>query len=52
MPGGRLKFIDIYPLMLGANGKPKPEYFIWDGLHPSAACYRMWAHLIKLYLDF
>jgi lysophospholipase L1-like esterase len=48
----RLKFIDIYPLMLGANGRPKPEYFIWDGLHPSAKCYRMWAEVIKPYLDF
>jgi lysophospholipase L1-like esterase len=52
IPGDRLKFIDIYPLMLGANGKPKPEYFIWDGLHPSAACYRIWAQAIKPYLDF
>ena len=48
----RTEFIDIYPLMLGADGKPKPELFIADGLHPSAECYRMWAGVIKPYLDF
>jgi lysophospholipase L1-like esterase len=51
MPGEWLKFIDVYPLMLGADGKPKPEYFISDGLHPSAVCYRMWAGKIRPYLD-
>jgi lysophospholipase L1-like esterase len=52
MHGDRLKFIDIYSLMLGPNGRPKREFYILDGLHPSAACYRMWAGVIKPYLDF
>jgi len=52
MPGDWLKFIDVYPLMLGADGKPKPEFFVSDGLHPSVACYRMWAGIIRPYLDF
>jgi lysophospholipase L1-like esterase len=52
MPDKELRFIDIYPLMLGADGKPKRELFLMDGLHPSAKCYQMWAGVIKPYLDF
>lgn len=48
--GGYLKFIDIYPLMLGSDGKPKRDLYLWDGLHPSAKCYKMWAEVITPYL--
>jgi lysophospholipase L1-like esterase len=47
----KLKFIDAYPLMLGADGKPRPELFLKDGLHPSAKCYQLWAGKIKPLLD-
>jgi lysophospholipase L1-like esterase len=46
-----LRFIDIYPLMLGPDGKPNPELLLADGLHPSAKCYQIWADAIKPYLD-
>jgi lysophospholipase L1-like esterase len=51
MPGDGLDFIDIYPLMLGADGKPRPDLFILDGLHPSAKCYQLWAAAIKPHLE-
>jgi hypothetical protein len=33
--------------MLGADGKPKPELFIDDGLHLSRAGYDEWNKLIR-----
>lgn len=47
----KLTFINVYPSMLGADGKPKPELFLADGLHPSAKCYDLWAKLITPYLE-
>jgi lysophospholipase L1-like esterase len=51
LPGDYLKFIDVYPAMLGADGKPQPDLFIADGLHPSAKCYELWTGIIKPYLE-
>jgi lysophospholipase L1-like esterase len=45
-----LKFIDVYSPMLGADGKPRPELFLADNLHPSAKCYQLWTELIDPYL--
>lgn len=39
----KLRFIDVYPLMLGEDGKPKRDLFLPDGLHPSIKCYKLWA---------
>ena len=52
MKDPELQFIDIYPLMLGADGLPRKELFEADGLHPSAKCYALWAEKIRPYLDF
>lgn len=38
----RIGFIDIRPVMLGADGKPRPELFLEDGLHLSVAGYAAW----------
>ena len=51
MQEAKLEFIDIYPAMLGTDGKPKPELLLKDGLHPSAQCYELWAKIIKPYLE-
>lgn len=51
MKGDKLVFIDVYPSMLDADGKPKAGLFLSDGLHPSAKCYQLWASLIKPWLD-
>jgi lysophospholipase L1-like esterase len=47
----KLIFVDVYPSMIGADGKPKPDLFLKDGLHPSAKCYQMWAKLIAPRLE-
>lgn len=47
----KLVFINIYPMMLGEDGKPKADLFLRDGLHPSEKCYQMWAKIIAPHLD-
>ena len=42
-----LVFADVGPPMLGANGEPKPELFVEDGLHLSDAGYDTWADVLK-----
>ncbi|HWY75064.1 MAG TPA: SGNH/GDSL hydrolase family protein [Verrucomicrobiae bacterium] len=42
-----LDFVDVYPAMLGSDGKPRPELFVKDGLHLSEAGYALWTRLIK-----
>ncbi|HTL18257.1 MAG TPA: SGNH/GDSL hydrolase family protein [Patescibacteria group bacterium] len=36
-------FIDVFPLMLGPDGKPRPDIFLKDGLHMNAKGYEIWA---------
>jgi lysophospholipase L1-like esterase len=43
----RLVFLDIAPLMLGADGKPDPELFVKDGLHMSPAGYKKWSDALR-----
>lgn len=42
----RLLFIDIATPMLGADGKPRPELFVQDGLHLSPAGYALWTKVV------
>jgi lysophospholipase L1-like esterase len=42
-----LIFVDIFPSMLGDDGKPKAELFVQDGLHMSAAGYELWAAQLR-----
>jgi lysophospholipase L1-like esterase len=42
-----LDFVDVYPAMLGPDGKPRSELFVKDGLHLSEAGYGLWTRLIK-----
>jgi lysophospholipase L1-like esterase len=37
-----LTYVDVEPLMLGANGKPRPELFVGDGLHMTPEGYKIW----------
>lgn len=41
-----LTFLDIYPAMLGPDGKPRPELFRDDMLHMKPAGYAIWVHLL------
>lgn len=43
----RLTFVDIVPLMLGADGKPVPALYAKDGLHLSPVGYEKWAAEVK-----
>lgn len=42
-----ITYFDVEPLMLDADGKPKPELFIEDGLHLSPAGYALWNEKIR-----
>lgn len=44
-------WIDIYPAMLGDDGKPKRELYEEDGLHLSPAGYRVWTERIGAFQD-
>ncbi len=41
-----LGYIDIVPVTLGEDGKPKPEFFVKDGLHLSEAGYAAWTKVV------
>jgi len=41
------QFIDIFSAMLDANGYPKKEYYLDDGLHLSPEGYRLWKQIIN-----
>jgi len=43
----RLAYVDTATPMLGADGKPRPELFLDDGLHMNAKGYRIWSDLLR-----
>lgn len=44
------KFIDVYPLMLDAQGNPRKELFVEDMLHMNSTGYAIWIKEIKPHL--
>jgi lysophospholipase L1-like esterase len=46
----QLTFINVFPHMLGADGQPRPEIYVEDGLHMNAKGYALWTQLVKPYL--
>ena len=42
-----VRFVDIAPVMLDAQGKPRPELFRPDGLHMLPAGYALWIAALK-----
>jgi lysophospholipase L1-like esterase len=44
-------YVDIFPLLLDNNGKPKPEFFIGDQLHMNDKGYERWARVLKPYVE-
>jgi len=42
--------IDLYPHFLDAQNKLDKKYTL-DGLHPNAEGYKVWAAILKKYLD-
>lgn len=45
-----LKFIDIFPAMLGADGNPRAELYVQDGLHMTPQGYALWRAIVAPYL--
>lgn len=43
-------FLDVVPAMLNAQGQPKPDLFIEDGLHMTAKGYALWVAQVKPWL--
>jgi lysophospholipase L1-like esterase len=46
------RFIDVYPRMLDAAGRPRAELYAEDGLHLSRSGYRVWAATVMEYSPF
>ncbi|MBV6457823.1 MAG: hypothetical protein HONBIEJF_00943 [Fimbriimonadaceae bacterium] len=40
-------FVDLWPVMLGSDGKPKPEIFVDDMLHVNDKGYALWVPLLE-----
>lgn len=45
-----LRFADVGPVMLGPDGRPRPELFEADGLHMTGAGYEIWTRVVGQYL--
>jgi lysophospholipase L1-like esterase len=46
-----LKYIDTYPLPLGADGQPRPELFLPDKLHFNAEGYKLLAECVRPFVE-
>ena len=46
----RLHFLDVWTPMLDANGQPRPELLLEDGLHMNAAGYQIWNNALEAIL--
>lgn len=46
----KMKFINTFPHMLGADGLPKPDIFQTDRLHMNAAGYAIWKEIVAPFL--
>ena len=45
-----LGYVEVGPPMLGADGKPRPELFVQDGLHLTAEGYKLGTALLRPHL--
>jgi lysophospholipase L1-like esterase len=46
-----LRFINVFPHMLGPDGLPRPEIFSADRLHMNAEGYKLWTGLVRPFLE-
>jgi lysophospholipase L1-like esterase len=44
-------FINVFPLLLGPDGKPRPELFRPDGLHMNSKGYALWIPVLTARLN-
>ena len=45
-----MKFIDVFPRMLGDDGLPRPGIFVADKLHMNAEGYKLWTEIVRPFL--
>jgi hypothetical protein len=45
-----ITFVNTFPLMLGADGRPKPEIYVEDQLHMNPTGYAIWRQAVAPYL--
>lgn len=43
-------YVDPWPGMIGADGTPRPELFVEDGLHLTAEGYKVWTEMLQPHL--
>jgi lysophospholipase L1-like esterase len=43
----RVEYVDVATPMLGADGAPRPELFVLDGLHMNEAGYALWTGIVR-----
>ncbi|MFW2831148.1 GDSL-type esterase/lipase family protein [Sphingomonas sp. ID0503] len=43
-------FLDVGSALVGANGRPDPQYYSRDGLHMNQAGYKKWTTIVDAYL--
>jgi len=46
----KLAFINVFPHMIGEDGRPRPELFVEDRLHMNANGYALWTKIVSPYL--
>lgn len=46
----RCTYVDPWPSMIGADGTPKPELFVEDGLHLTPQGYEVWTDMLRPHL--
>ncbi|MDF2439519.1 MAG: hypothetical protein JWN98_503 [Abditibacteriota bacterium] len=47
----RLAFLDVASVMLGSDGRPRPDIFIEDDLHMNRRGYELWIPVIRAHLQ-
>ena len=48
--GRNMDYIELWDVLLGPDGKPRPELYVGDGLHPSTAGYQIRADVVRPHL--
>jgi lysophospholipase L1-like esterase len=43
-------YVDPWPVMIGKDGTPIPEFFVEDGLHMTPAGYKAWTQMLQPHL--
>ncbi len=43
----QLEYVELGPTLLDANGKPRPDLFLKDGLHMNPEGYRLWSDMLE-----